>query len=136
MPQVKGARAYTIEQVAGSLQRAKGLITLAAADLKADYKTVKRMVNESATLQKVQADCKQQMGDFTEGKLFEAIGRGEPWAVQFYLRTQAKDRGYSDAGDLATFLRAKAVELAAERGVEESLALREADRILEAARRG
>ncbi len=133
---VKGSRVYSLEQVAASLQRARGLVTLAATDLGADYRTVRKMVDESKTLQKVQADAKQQVGDIAEGRLFEAINRGEPWAIQFFLRTQMQSRGYSDRYDLGTFLRERAVELADERGLDKTATLHAAERILAEARSG
>ncbi len=39
-------------------------------------------------------DVKESLKDFAESKLQEAIGRGESWAVCFFLKCQAKDRGY------------------------------------------
>ena len=136
MPPAKGTRLYTIEQAAAALRKARGLITLAAAEMHADYRTLRRMVDESKTLQKVQHDAKQQVGDIAEGRLFEAINRGEPWAIQFYLRTQMQSRGYSDRFDLAAFLRERAAELADERGGDKVVYLRAADRILAEARSG
>ena len=37
---------------------------------------------------------RETMLDLTEGVLFTKIMAGEPWAVCFFLKTQAKDRGY------------------------------------------
>jgi hypothetical protein len=129
-------RKYRVEDVAAALQKAKGLVTLAASELHADYKTVRRMVNESKTLQRIQAEAKDQVGDIAEGRLFEAINRGEPWAIQFYLRTQMQHRGYNDRYDLATFLRERALALAEERGGDKVVYLHAADRILAEARSG
>ena len=35
-----------------------------------------------------------------ENSLFEAIRRGEAWAVCFYLKCMAKDRGYVERAEL------------------------------------
>jgi len=34
------------------------------------------------------------MKDMAEGKLFEAIEAGEPWAIRFFLTKRGADRGY------------------------------------------
>jgi hypothetical protein len=39
-------------------------------------------------------DVREGMKDEVESALYEAAKRGEPWAVCFYLKCQAKDRGY------------------------------------------
>jgi len=41
-------------------------------------------------------DVKEIAKDFVEGKLFECIKEKDTTAIIFYLKTQAKDRGYAD----------------------------------------
>jgi hypothetical protein len=36
------------------------------------------------------------MKDNAESSLYRAVLDGEPWAVCFYCKTQAKDRGYTE----------------------------------------
>lgn len=62
-------------------------------------------VRRRPTLAAAKDDCREGMKDNAESALYAAVLRGEAWAVCFYLKTQAKDRGYVErtelAGDLA-----------------------------------
>ncbi len=68
------------------------------------YLTAKRLGCEAQTIYNyrdrypaVCAEMEQQDGevdDAAEMKLYQAIIAGEPWAVQFRLRTKGKNRGY------------------------------------------
>jgi hypothetical protein len=39
-------------------------------------------------------DCREGLKDDAEAALLKAVKRGEAWAVCFFLKCQAKDRGY------------------------------------------
>ena len=68
------------------------------------YLAAKRLGCEAQTIYNyrdrypaVRAEMEQQDGevdDAAEMKLYQAIIAGEPWAVQFRLRTKGKGRGY------------------------------------------
>jgi len=45
-------------------------------------------------LQEVVTECRETMKDEGESALYKAVKAGEAWAVCFYLKCQAKDRGY------------------------------------------
>jgi len=70
------------------------------------YLAAKRLGCEAQTIYNyrdrypaVRAEMEQQDGevdDAAEMKLYQAIIAGEPWAVQFRLRTKGKRRGYGD----------------------------------------
>jgi hypothetical protein len=49
----------------------------------------------------VATDERESMKDDAESALYKAVLEGEPWAVKFFLSTQAKDRGYSLRTELA-----------------------------------
>lgn len=51
-------------------------------------------VHKRAKLLAVQADCRESMKDNAESALYKAVLAGEAWAVCFFLKCQAKDRGY------------------------------------------
>jgi hypothetical protein len=51
-------------------------------------------------LRKVANDCREVMRDNVESALYNAALAGEPWAVMFFLRTQAKERGYVERTEL------------------------------------
>jgi hypothetical protein len=46
------------------------------------------------------ADCRESMKDHAESALFRATLAGEAWAVQFFLRTQARDRNYCERSEV------------------------------------
>jgi len=51
-------------------------------------------------LAKVLVDCREAMKDNVESALYKAALSGEGWAVCFYLKTQAKDRGYIEKQEI------------------------------------
>jgi hypothetical protein len=53
-------------------------------------------VQRRPTLKAICQECRESMKDHAESSLYRAVLDGEAWAVQFYLKTQAKDRGYSE----------------------------------------
>jgi hypothetical protein len=53
-------------------------------------------IKRRPVLQAVCTDCRQTMMDDAESALYAAVLAGEPWAVKFYLRTQARERGYTE----------------------------------------
>ena len=85
---------YPAERVATALTDCKGMVTLAAKRLGCSPTTVRRYVKGHASCRQAIEDAREQMGDVTELKLYEAIQGGEGWAIAFYLRTQGKTRGY------------------------------------------
>ena len=70
------------------------MVYLAAKRLGCEAKTI---YNYRDRYPAVRAEMEQQDGevdDAAEMKLYQAIIAGEPWAVQFRLRTKGKGRGY------------------------------------------
>ena len=74
------------------------------------YLAAKRLGCEAQTIYNyrdrypaVRAEMEQQGGevdDAAEMKLYQAIIAGEPWAVQFRLRTKGKGRGYVERSEV------------------------------------
>ncbi len=127
---------YKAEQMAEVLRETKGLVSVAARKIGCQPGTVRAYIKRYPTVALVVKDSRESITDLAETRLWAAIDRGEPWAVQFWLRTQARERGYSDRYDLATFLRERAIELAEERGGDKVVYLHAADRIAAEARSG
>jgi hypothetical protein len=90
------AKRYTCEQVAQALKANKGLICLAAAKLGCTRRTLSNYLHRYPSLHEVIAECREHRLDMGEQRLDEAVERGDPWAVQFFLRMQGKHRGYCD----------------------------------------
>jgi hypothetical protein len=85
---------YSQKQVIDALREKKGMVYLAAKLLGCEAQTV---YNYRDRYPAVRAEMEQQDGevdDAAEMVLYRAIMAGEPWAVQFRLRTKGKGRGY------------------------------------------
>ena len=85
---------YTQAQIIDALRETKGMVYLAAKRLGCEAQTI---YNYRDRYPAVRAEMEQQDGevdDAAEMKLYQAIIAGEPWAVQFRLRTKGKGRGY------------------------------------------
>lgn len=55
---------------------------------------VNLLVSKTPALREACHDAREAMKDNAESSLHRALLAGEAWAVCFYLKTQAKDRGY------------------------------------------
>lgn len=55
---------------------------------------VHEYVSTREELRQAVLDCREGMKDEAESVLHKAVKKGQPWAVCFYLKCQAKDRGY------------------------------------------
>jgi hypothetical protein len=85
---------FTQAQIIDALRETKGMVYLAAKRLGCEAQTI---YNYRDRYPAVRAEMEQQDGevdDAAEMKLYQAIIAGEPWAVQFRLRTKGKGRGY------------------------------------------
>ena len=85
---------FTQAQVIAALRETKGMVYLAAKRLGCEAQTI---YNYRDRYPAVRAEMEQQDGevdDAAEMVLYKAIMAGEPWAVQFRLRTKGKGRGY------------------------------------------
>ena len=85
---------FTQAQIIDALKETKGMVYLAAKRLGCEAQTI---YNYRDRYPAVRAEMEQQDGevdDAAEMVLYKAIMAGEPWAVQFRLRTKGKGRGY------------------------------------------
>ena len=87
-------RDYEEEEVALQLFEAKGFISVAAKKLGCTQQTVRNWVDRSPLCKSALIDARTQMVDFAERSLFAQIQAQNTTATIFYLKTQAKDRGY------------------------------------------
>lgn len=87
---------YTDTQIIKALQDTKGMVYVAAQRLGCSPDTIKARLAKSQKIRAVAEAERGKMGDTAELKLIQAIQAGQPWAVTFYLKTQAKDRGYTE----------------------------------------
>jgi hypothetical protein len=68
--------------------------------------------------------------DLAELKLWQAVQRGEAWAIAFALRTLGRTRGYGEHLDLNVSIQAAAPKVAAEFGLSVQEVLNEARLLL------
>lgn len=92
---------YSDKQLEAALRESRGMLYVAARRLGCDPATVRTRVEKSERLRAVVEAERGLLGDTAELKLIEAIRNGEPWAIQFYLKTQHRDRGYVDRQEVS-----------------------------------
>ncbi len=85
---------YTADEVAAALKDARGFVSVAARRLGCSDSTVRSYVERYATCKQAVTDAREAMIDLAEGKLYANINDGDNTAIIFFLKTQAKDRGY------------------------------------------
>jgi hypothetical protein len=90
----------TRKEVAQALIDSHGLVSVAAKVLGAHRDSVYRALKRWPELHEVKAAATEDVNDVAEHRLFQAIERGDPWAVQFYLKTKGKARGYVERSEL------------------------------------
>ena len=87
---------FTVDQVVKALTDNHGFQYLASRKLGCSPETVRTYMQRYPKVRQAQIDASELVNDLAEGALVKAILAGEPWAVQFRLRTKARDRGYGD----------------------------------------
>jgi hypothetical protein len=87
-------------QVVDSLRRSNGKIASAARRLGCDRQVIYRYLKKFPQIEEAVTEAREFQIDTTELKLFEAIKKGEPWAIVFHLKTQGRSRGYGTRQDV------------------------------------
>jgi fructose-specific phosphotransferase system component IIB len=88
------APGVTPEIVAQKIRDARGNISAAAISLRVSRQALYRYIEKHASLRAVLSESRETMKDMVESVLYSKALEGESWAVCFFLKTQAKDRGY------------------------------------------
>lgn len=88
------------ELVAATLTELRGNVAEVAKRFNVARSSVHQLINNRSSLQVVIHDAREGMKDAAENSLYKAVEKGEAWAVCFYLKTQAKDRGYIERREL------------------------------------
>src|SRR5215217_3230769 len=94
-------RKYTPQEIIDALEVSRGLIAPAARNLGCSRDTIRKYLAEYPEVAKAKADMREAVTDMAENSLYEAIRRGEAWAVCFYLKCMARDRGYIEKAEIA-----------------------------------
>jgi len=85
---------YDPTLIASTLERARGMVTVAARLLRCSRQTIYNAVQAYPEVKAALEDARELQLDTTELKLFEAIDKGQAWAICYYLKTQGRKRGY------------------------------------------
>ncbi len=94
-------RKYTQEQMIKALEESRGLIAPAARALGCSRDTIRTYLEEYTAVAQAKLDQREAVTDMAENSLYEAIRRGEAWAICFYLKCMAKDRGYVEKAEIS-----------------------------------
>ena len=92
---------YTAAQVIDALQQAQGYVSKAASILGCTVQTVYNYRDRYTTVAEAWEGIREKRHDFVENKLHEQINSGNVTAIIFYLKTQAKERGYVERQELS-----------------------------------
>ena len=76
------------------------MIAPAARALGCSRATVRSYMEEYSAVAQAKLDQEEAVKDMAENALYAAILRGEAWAICFYLKCRAKDRGYVERAEL------------------------------------
>ena len=85
---------WTAEQIIAALEESKGYVSKTASILGCTPRTVYNYRDKYATVADAWSSIRERRHDFVENKLHELISKGNITAIIFYLKTQAKSRGY------------------------------------------
>ena len=89
-----GAKGITDAEYINAIHEARGMLSTAADRLGVTRKAVYDAVHRSADVAQALDRGTERTKDFAESALYLRMGRGDVAAIIFYLKTQAKDRGY------------------------------------------
>jgi hypothetical protein len=90
----------SVEGVAAKLRECDGSMADVARSFKVTRQAVHVFIERHPALKPVLHDCREVMKDDAEASLYRSVRAEESWAIQFYLKTQAKDRGYIERKEL------------------------------------
>lgn len=96
-----GKQKYTAETVAEAIKRAKGFVNTAARGLGCSRRTVYRYLDRYPSIREALIEAREAMLDISEIKLLEQIQAGNITAILFFLKTQGKDRGYTERHEVS-----------------------------------
>jgi len=82
------------KEVAKLIKKHKGFLSYVAKELGCSYRTIHRYTVKYACCKDAYAEAKESRKDFGEAMLIKNMKAGKDASIIFFLKTQAKDRGY------------------------------------------
>ena len=90
----------TADKMISALKEARGFVSHACEILKCSRSHFYVKMRQFVTVQQALEDIREERHDFVENKLMKLIGDDNITAIIFYLKTQAKQRGYVERQEL------------------------------------
>ncbi len=92
---------FTAAQVIEAIKDSKGFVTTISKRLGCERTYIYRLIEKYPTAKEALENEREGVKDFAEGKLIQQIDSGNITAIIFYLKTQAKDRGYIEKQEIS-----------------------------------
>jgi hypothetical protein len=89
----------TAEQVIGAIGDSQGNLSVASRRIGCSRPTLYSFIAKHPTCQDAVRSSREKMIDSVESILYSKALEGEAWAVCFFLKTQAKHRGYVERSE-------------------------------------
>lgn len=86
--------------VAAALVELMGNVAAVGKKFGVDRTSVRDLIDKRADLKRICIEAREGMKDHAESSLYHQVLKGEAWAVCFFLKTQAKDRGYIEKQEI------------------------------------
>lgn len=90
------------ESIIAAVREADGSVVTAAKRLGVRRQSIYKHAQRHPEVLEAIQEIREDTIDRVEGVLIERALAGEPWAVCFYLKTQAKHRGYTERQERIT----------------------------------
>lgn len=84
-----------------AIKQSQGFVTTAAKKLGISRTQLYNIINKHSTVKEALIDAREEMKDFAEAQLFKNIRDGKETSLIFYLKTQAKERGYVERQEIS-----------------------------------
>jgi hypothetical protein len=107
------------------------MVYLAAERLHCDPQTVLNYCKRYPSVEAAKVAARGALLDVAEVKLWQAVQRGEAWAIAFALKTIGRTRGYGERLDLSLTIERAATLVAGQYGLSVDEVLTEARLLLE-----
>lgn len=95
-----GKETLTVKEVADAVYAERGFLFYAAKRLGVDPKTIRNYAKKHETVRDAITQARENSKDLAESRMLERIDEGDMSAIIFYLKTQAKDRGYVERQEM------------------------------------
>ena len=91
----------TAEKMISAIKEAKGIVSDACKILNCSRQHFYNKMREFTTVQQTLESIREQRTDYVEGQMMRLIDELNPTMIIFYLKTQAKNRGYIERSEVS-----------------------------------